>query len=78
MRCSFESCQKEIVSKERYQLVPVDRPYFNVYFHRECYNNLLKEVGSWENIYVYLAKNLPLWYNREDKHEKRTRKRRKI
>ncbi len=74
MRCSFESCQKEIVSKERYQLVPVDRPYFNVYFHRECYNLLIEQVGSWENLYLYLGDNLNLWYTREEKRGKRKRR----
>ena len=74
MRCSYEPCQKEIVSKERYQLVPVDRPYFNVYFHKECYNNLLEQVGSWENLYVYLGDNLSLWYTRKEKRGKRKRR----
>lgn len=77
MRCSLEACQKEILSKERYQLVPIDRPYFNVYFHKECYHTLLEQAGSWENIYLYLAKNPQLWYNRRDKHGKTSRKRRK-
>lgn len=77
MRCSWNKCNEYIDDGVPYKLVAVDKPYFNVFFHLPCFNELMKEVGTWEGIELYLAKNLEMWYNRDEKLTKRRRKRRR-
>ena len=75
--CALRICQKEVDPGEPYQMIGIDKPYYNVFFHRTCFERLEKRIG-WEGIGLYLAKTFNLWYNRDEKHGKRRRKRKKI
>lgn len=74
MICS--KCLENIEGIE-YFMVAVETPYRNVFFHKECYNELLKEVEDWEGVRLYLAENLNTWYNLEENNGKKRRNRRK-
>jgi hypothetical protein len=39
-----------------YQMVAIERPYINLWFHKECYKNI-------NNILLFLQENKDLWYN---------------
>lgn len=53
MNCPI--CEKEILSDDRKYLLGNDRPYFNVYLHRSCYDehrlNILEFVSKMLEIY---------------------------
>jgi len=52
-------CGKEIDSGTRYQLVGIDIPYVNLYFHKpDCWN-----LVGWEGLNPYLALNVEKIYN---------------
>ena len=64
MNCFY--CKEKIIPKKndqgrcqeaRYMMVPIERPYLNLFFHPECY----KEIQ--DIISVYLTKELSLVYN---------------
>lgn len=75
--CAYEKCQKIIKIGEPYQQESSDKPYHNIYFHRKCYNKLMKEVTNHEGLELYLARNPDLWYNISNKRGKTNKKRRK-
>lgn len=49
MKCFF--CQDEIVKGDKKFWLPLEKPYTNLPFHRECYNNIE------ENLLEYLKDN---------------------
>lgn len=61
---SCVECQKEVVPSTPYKMVALEKPYINLFFHRDCYNSVLLEIEGWENLPVYLARNLEVWYNK--------------
>lgn len=63
-------CNKSIIGDE-YKLIAIEVPYYNVFFHVDCYNDILKEYGGWEGLSLYLANNFNTWYNKESKVGKR-------
>lgn len=56
-------CGKEITGNE-YKMVSGDRPYYNFFFHKDCYLEI-------ENIREYLPQNFEKLYNIYAKQEKR-------
>lgn len=46
MICPF--CHKEIEKDEEKYMMASDKPYFNAYFHKDCFNQLYQEdVIDW-------------------------------
>ena len=78
IKCTWKNCkEKEIKVGDSYQLVALDIPYINIYFHRDCFDTLIKEVESWDNITIYLLDNLNLWFDLPEETKKTKRKKRK-
>lgn len=59
-------CGTKLNSKN-YMMIALEKPYDNLFFFNDCYERILKEVGGWDGLESYLAKNLELWYNRSEK-----------
>lgn len=45
-------CDKEVSSKEPYKMVALEVPYYNAFFHMECYLNCMREF---DDIYLYIS-----------------------
>jgi hypothetical protein len=60
-------CEKEIQIGSRYQIIGLDKPYINLYFHRGCYG-LIGEIN------VFLSQNVKKVYNWCNKTNKNTKK----
>ena len=58
-----------------YIMVPLEKPYLNLFFHPKCLSNI--EQGDRNNLFVYLTKNREIWYNRYIEYEKAKKKPRK-
>lgn len=61
MECFY--CSKEINSEHRKRLVPLEVPYGNLWFHRECYDIIKPEEELYlaqnsERCYTYLYKDV--------------------
>jgi hypothetical protein len=56
-------CQLKIEDSD-YQMVALEYPYTNLFFHRECFDRVLDEVGEWCGLALYLASISEKWYNR--------------
>lgn len=69
--CAWSGCLLDIEPGEPYQMIGLDRPYYNVFFHKDCFNNLLRKYDGWDGIVLYLARNPEIWYNRSRKRGKR-------
>lgn len=63
-------CGKEInlSENEKYQMIPIERPYVNLFFHKEnCYN----EIKSIEKQYITEnAERIWKWVNSNVKNKK--------
>ena len=64
-------CQKEIDPSGNYMMLAIEVPYYNVFFHKDCYEEVLKECGGWDGLRLYLARSSETWYNRESRVGKR-------
>ena len=63
-------CEKEIEEGASYQMIGLDIPYINLYFHKpDCWT-----VVSWENLNAYLALNLKKIYNYIENNGKKGKK----
>jgi len=51
-------CEKEIEPLQEYRIVALDKPYTNLFFHRECLQKVLEEVGEWDNLVSYIPTKL--------------------
>jgi hypothetical protein len=64
MICPY--CEKEVkVFKDGsdYRMVALDRPYVNLFFHRDCFINLENDG----DLFAFLTKNTEKWYNYNEK-----------
>jgi hypothetical protein len=43
-------------NSQDYQLIAIEKPYVNLFFHKECLNKI-------ENIITFLTENTEIWYN---------------
>ena len=59
--CTY--CGEEINKDQKYTMLAVEHPYYNLFFHRECYKTLLFEVKTWDGLVLYLSKTFEMWYN---------------
>ena len=64
MNCFY--CKEKIVPKKneqgkcqeaRYTMVPLERPYLNLFFHKDCYTKIQDDIT------IYLTAQLSLVYN---------------
>ena len=51
-------CGTEILEATDCRLIPLDRPYINLYFHIKCF----KEVGGYDNMGVFCSQNVKKVY----------------
>lgn len=49
-------CKKEVTSKE-YFMVALERPYMNLFFHKDCFKKAEGKVG-WEGLSGYISQLL--------------------
>lgn len=61
-------CEKEIELVDKKRMVPIEVPYRNLWFHRDCYN-LIKEKEE-----LYLTQNAEKCYNYSEKQLKNKQK----
>lgn len=59
-------CDKEILSTDEKRIVPLDKPYINLWFHRAC-------LDSIENVDVLLTQNPQKIYNYKEKRDLSTK-----
>jgi hypothetical protein len=52
-------CNKKIEDPLDYNLLPLDIPYINLFFHKNCF----KMMGGYDNMRVYCTENLIKVYN---------------
>lgn len=63
-------CGKEIDAGDRYQMIGVEVPYVNLFFHKPtCW-----EAVGWEKFHEYLALNVEKIYNYVENTAKKERK----
>jgi hypothetical protein len=49
----------EIIEKGENQLVPLDRPYINLFFHKSCF----RELGGYDKMPEYVTQSVERVYN---------------
>ena len=74
--CSLRDCQLEITPTDTYRMVATERPYFNVFFHKNCFEELMEEVEDENGLELYLKTNLDLWFKRKPLPAKKRRRKR--
>lgn len=57
-------CKCEIATGTLKFMLPLEKPYTNLWFHRDCYNKVKGEIE------VYLAQNVERVYNYKELSEK--------
>lgn len=57
----------DVVSIDDYYMVALEKPYLNLFFHRDC----LKKV---EDMFCFLTENVDKWYNIGENSAKSRRK----
>jgi hypothetical protein len=63
-------CGKEIGDLDKYQMIGLDKPYINIYFHKpDCWISV-----GWEDLNAYLALNLQKIYNYRENDTKNRKK----
>lgn len=55
MICPY--CEKEILKEDSKFMIALEKPYYNIYFHKSC-------LISIENIRELLQNKVQIWYNK--------------
>jgi len=49
-------CNKEILKEDKRIMIPIERPYLNLYMHRDCYNEIEEIVKYLNSNYERISK----------------------
>ena len=52
-------CSQEILETDEKFMLGIDRPYYNIWFHRNCF----KSIPYGEELKLLLLNTVNLWYN---------------
>lgn len=56
-KCLHCQVNKKILDSDLWFMVAIDKPYANLWFHRECY-----KLYNREELVDFLIKNIKYWY----------------
>lgn len=65
MKCAV--CDEEFKEDDNKFMLPLERPYMNIFMHRGCYLSIVGNISEWINEYLILIES-------QKKSEKTTQK----